>query len=115
MDAKQLICALETHVRAARGGWDDRRNLAKFNSLALELMASLESPRGREALGAASNWAEILYSALRHRRSFAPVHQAVLSDLERVRHALDNRAAETVVSEKADRQRGYPAGQRYHP
>lgn len=115
MDAKQLICALEAHVRATGGGWDDRRNLAKFNRLALDLMAKLENPHGREALGTASNWAEILYGTLRHRRSVAPVHHAVLSDLERVRHALDSRAAETVVAEKAERQRGYPAGRRYHP
>lgn len=105
MDANRLICALEAHVRATRGGWDDRRSLARFNRLALDLMATLESPRGREALGAACTWAEILYSTLRHQprqRSLAQVHQAVLSDLERVRRSLDKRAVEMVITGSSD-------------
>ena len=119
MDANRLIGALETHVHATRGGWDDRRSLAKFNRLALDLMATLENPRARAALGAACAWAEILYSTLRHqprRRSLAQVHQAVLSDLERVRRSLASSAVGIVATGSSDAQRGYAAsGQRHHP
>ena len=97
MDANRLICALERHVRATRGGWDDRRSLVKFNRLALRLMAGLEHPRAREALGAACAWAELLYSTIRHQprqRSLAQVRQAVLAELERVQRWLDSRAAD---------------------
>lgn len=90
-DANRLICALETHLVAHPGGWDDRRGLAGFNRLALALMANLGDAAQRERLQAACNWAEVIYSTHRHRRrqrGLAQLHSTVRCSLEEIRESL---------------------------
>lgn len=119
MEAERLIAALEMQLIAAPGGWNDRRGLAKFNRLALGLMAKLAEPQGRESLRDACNWAEILYSTRGHRRrdrGLALLHQAVLTSLERVRRSLNSEAAEHAIASRPDRRRRHTLpGHRYHP
>lgn len=116
--AERLISALEMQLVASPGGWNDRRGLAKFNRLALALMAKLADRRAQERLRDACNWAEILYSTHGHRRrnhGLALLHRAILMSLEHIRSARNGGAAALTVAAGPVRDRAALGGHRYHP
>jgi hypothetical protein len=91
VDAFKLIAELETHVLNTTGGWENERALVEFRRLTRNLIRVLDGPEWCHRLEFACDLAEIFYNTRQHRRwdrGAAQLHNAILAEIESLRHAL---------------------------